>query len=334
MQNTAFKPKSHLIYLLLRWVYFSPIIKSIPPSGMKFFMTGLVVTCLLLVGRDHKYILDKITRCINIKEIIPKRKLGGVEIHSTINSDSVSYYIVMVLSLWHYSGYKIPIITHDDGTLSSDDIDLLVSKIPGIKIIRLHEADLRVFKKISRYPLVTACRLAPKYKHHLINLIDIFLFASTDKIIYVDSDILFYSYPTELIQWVQSKMSDTIVFLNDCDSVYTINEQMCKKYFHCGYIPKFNMGILGIYKKYFDLDKIENFLKIIKRIGSLQKLYRDQTYWMIFTNKYVERFIRLPASFNISLNPQITPKTICCHYVTPVRYKIYADAIRLLIQMS
>ncbi len=132
-----------------------------------------------------------------------------VEVHTLTSHYHVYMYIASLKSLlMHYS--DMAIIAHNgDDTLTAADKALLHAQIPGIKIIDKEEGEKEVFARLAPYKRSLA------YRKKIINSIELFdhnILTHCKKIIIMNSDILFFSRPTELIDWIQDT-ADQIVYV-------------------------------------------------------------------------------------------------------------------------
>ena len=80
-------------------------------------------------------------------------------------------------------------VLHEDGSCDSEILEVLSEMFSGLRIVRRSEADAVMEAKLAGHP---AC-LAYRRRHALaMKLFDVPAFASTPRVLLLDSDLLFY----------------------------------------------------------------------------------------------------------------------------------------------
>jgi len=148
---------------------------------------------------------------------------------------------------------------HEDGTLGNDEIDLLKHIFPGIIVFIKSEQTLKVKDHLSSKNLVNCAELRNHFVF-AIRLFDMVMEKRTPFLLQVDSDVLFFSRPDELLNILDQSVINGC-FNADKENVYTYSSDIIAKYINGPLINNFNAGL---FMHNFDedlFDFIEHVLK-------------------------------------------------------------------------
>jgi hypothetical protein len=176
------------------------------------------------------------------------------EIHTITGHYHLFMYIAALKSFLRFYD-DVAIVVHDaDGTLSGDDKNILQHHIRGVVIIDKKIADKQIKDILHYFP---KCR---KYRSRILNsleLLDNGLLADTEKIITMNSDVLFLKKPEELIQWIVDGNNE-IIFVHE-DTPCRQKEFL--KEIGCDFPPHVTLALICFYKEIINLPLIESILK-------------------------------------------------------------------------
>ncbi len=124
--------------------------------------------------------------------------------------------------------------------------------------------------------------------------------------------------------------------MQDIQNAYSIPlEELGKLYPTISFINHFNSGLRCFWRKSMNLKDMDNFIKYLEKCGANSKLWRDQTYAMVSASKNYKKAHKYSTKkYLLSLSPEILQSTICCHYISPIRYRLFSDAFLLLRNRS
>jgi hypothetical protein len=179
---------------------------------------------------------------------------AGTSIHTITGHYHLFMYMAAVKSLLRFYD-DMAVVAHDaDGTLSDEDKDTLRHHVEGITIIDKGTADKRMKDILRPFP---DCR---KYRSRILNsleLLDNGLLADTDKVITMNSDVLFLKKPEELIRWIVDG-KDEIVFVHEdapCAQKEFLDE------IGCDFPPHVTLALVCFHRGVINLPMIESILK-------------------------------------------------------------------------
>ena len=168
------------------------------------FMKFLARPAYMLGFRFLRYLSKPYNRVLQLI-LIPKTPAvscvlhGRPEIHSLVCHRHAYNYILAIKSFLRFYN-DVTVIVHDDGSLTKKDKDTIKKHIRNINIIDRGYADVKINKILDQYP---NCR---RYRDAFVNALQLFdymLLCESNKIVSLDSDILFFKKPDTLIDWLR-----------------------------------------------------------------------------------------------------------------------------------
>ncbi len=213
-----------------------------------------------------------------------------------------------VKSFLHHSGKAFSVVLHDDGSLTSKDIASLRRHLVGVNIIKKVTADNAIARMIYQYSYVHGYRYGTFVKSEVgrkisifaLKLIDFSLFSNAAKILVLDTDVLFFKRPDEIVQWIEATAN------KDC--LYSYEEYHLKKDSmgaldfqkkigpQCG----FNSGLICLDRSAFSLPILDDWLKINK-----ERIDKEYILEQLAYNHLVSQTGRqnpLPSSYSFNYN--------------------------------
>ena len=303
-------------------------------SPVSYIRLSLLV--LRAVKTQAKSCIERITEEVIKKDVfikISKTKPIKSNVKSEIEIVSVTshndfYMLVLGLkSLFFHSGYKFGVRVFDDGSLRLKDIDFLKSHIVGIKVVRKEEYD----ERLNKYSKAFFGNKEVKDNPAVIKKLGPILFSKKIKLLFLDSDVLFFANPTFLIDWIHGKKD--IIYLKDYQNAYSISNIESRKLFGVRLAPMANTGLVGIYKHDLILTDLHKIIEFYATDGRF-RLQHFQAYFAVLFSKLKSRrkIFVLPQSYLVG-NPNIPinySQHACIHFVGLVREKYY-DAARIVL---
>ena len=181
------------------------------------------------------------------------------EIH-VLTSEADWLNLVWALKSFYWtSGRRYGLCIHSDGTLSPTSRKCLVEHFPEARILNHLDSLKAVETDLKNYPKCLEFRrknhLAPKvfdFRHHL----------QSERMLLLDSDVLFFREPTELLRRIESNDYILNSVNGDVASAYTVSSELAEKEAGVNLLPRFNSGLGVIHRDSLNLDWIEEFLQI------------------------------------------------------------------------
>lgn len=238
--------------------------------------------------------------------------------HILVGQRDFSMLLWSLASLFHvWKDFSGALYIHDDGSLSNKSKKVLCRLFPGVIIVDSTE----VLSKLNPQFNISKWRANNKY-FLLKKLIDPYFISPSNKVLILDSDILYFQPPQEIISGLQSDCSDSLMMFNK-------NDEGCPVYFKSGdrldgNLSFFNSGIVLYKKDNFDLDLLNEYLEKIDSSDDRNIHFIEQAGYAYC----LKNLKALPAGYHIK--NRVTDKTIVKHYTSPRRVKFFLEGVELL----
>lgn len=167
-------------------------------------------------------------------------------------------------SLAHFAETPLQFVIHDDGTLQEFGRRQLQALFPGCNVISRDEADRKTLAHLQQRGLQRCLELRRQFIFAL-KLFDPILFARNEQFILLDSDVLFFSHPRELVNDVGSAaagaQSCRAVFSVDNGYRYPLSREDWQKVSGVPCNFNVNPGVLRVCRAMVDFERIETYLQ-------------------------------------------------------------------------
>lgn len=174
-------------------------------------------------------------------------------------------------SFLKYANISITPVIHSDGTLKKHHIDKIKSIFPQSRFVKKEEINEKIHRSLhpSKYPALAERR---QNLNLMRKIIDVHILGRGWKL-FLDSDMLFFNEPTQLIKWLKNPQSP--LCMNDVIRSYGYDIHSMKD-LAGGEIPdRINTGVFGFNSDFIDWDKLEFWCReLIDRYGT--HYYQEQ----------------------------------------------------------
>lgn len=227
------------------------------------------------------------------------------EVHVLVCKRDMNMCLVAVKSFLHFYD-KVKVVIHEDGSLSEADLSRIRDHLPGARLISRREADSALLTVLPE-------DIARARAEHvlLMKVIDFNYFSTANKIILLDSDIVFTGKPEEAVDWLENDLNQTFY-----------NSDPLKDTFRANKIPEgvilpdnFNSGFLG----YFGVIRLEN---IISAIRAIDYFLEDQTVYAFLLASSKTQALD-PERYFIFDGGNIPCNAKMVHFISPNRFTGY-----------
>jgi hypothetical protein len=230
----------------------------------------------------------------------------------------------MLASWFQFSEHAWPVVIHDDGTLPPEAVDTLCKLIATVRIITRAEADAALDKHLRAYPF---CQDYRRMHPLALKIFDIPFYTETERFLMLDSDVLFFKYPREIIEWATGD-TDDCWFNEDVQEGSLISAGEARTDLGVKIWPRVNSGIGLVYKPVLDLDFIDRVLAETSILrGHIWRV--EQTLYMLCAARHGKGGL-LPKSYEVSLGKNASEEAIARHYVGAVRDRFFGEGLKRL----
>ncbi len=255
---------------------------------------------------------------------IASTQASDCEIHVlTCEADWVNL-LWTLKSFYLVSERQYRLCIHEDGTLTEAAVLQLKQHFPKARLVRRAEADVRAEALKTEFPSAYAFR----NKHPLsLKLIDFSLFLECDRMLVLDSDVLFFEMPGELLSRIEDPEYKLNSFNEDVDTAYSLDRLELEGLLGFPLLERFNSGLGLVHKASVQMDVIESLLNLPNiQEGHFWRI--EQTLYAVASCRFGAEL--LPGGYQVTLTPgsQNRPAR---HYVGAVRHQFYGEGIRRLV---
>jgi len=228
-----------------------------------------------------------------------------------------------VQSFYHFAGVDWPLVFHDGGGLTPAVVAALRRVFPDARVIDAVTADRLVADRLGadRYPATLAARRNhPNFKQ----AIDYALLADSPRVLGMDSDVLFFEPPAELVRLART--TDRFVYLRDLEDSYSVASADAEEWFGCALSPRVNIGLGVIPTALFDPEFVDRLLASGKLMESRGE-FANQTVLALHAGR--SGLIHLPDDYAMATGPLPAGATwpIVRHYAGPTRQLFFDEGL-------
>ncbi len=224
-----------------------------------------------------------------------------------------------VKSFYLTSGCDFPLYIHDGGLVGTQ-AEKLLSHFPDAHFISKEVADRETTSQLSR----RGFHRSLEYRQKNIStrkLFDFYLLSQADRIISIDSDIVFFSNPVELSTSLGGQRCN--LYNQDCFEAYSISPKEIKEEFGIEVPPRVNSGLASIWKESIDFNAIERWLHFAPLFDN--EWVTEQTLHAMCSSVFGLKF--LPPTYIVSVEKGLPENAVCKHYPTAPRVWLYREGM-------
>lgn len=259
-------------------------------------------------------------------------------------------YILSIKSFFYFSKLKPQVFVVGDGSLTREDIALLKRHIRNITVLEGKRALKEILYKLRDYPYCYLYRSEtyPELWTHNRKLFDPIFLSGFKKFILLDSDVVFFNTPKEIVEWAKSKNKKTYYmsypksYIQNEDRWGFLTVKVLSKIWRSRIAPFFNSGIICSYKDQVSLPLIEKYVKKIY-LFSLERTWLSEQFTLSLQFSELERRGKrkivksLDSSKYLVLIDPSKRKPLwdknCIHYHSLFKDTyLYYDALKLLVE--
>ncbi len=222
-------------------------------------------------------------------------------------------------SFYHASGVEYPLVIHDGG-LAPGQADILLRHFPDATFVPSSEAEARIAREFTRRGLVK-CLEYRRLNPSTLKLFDFFAFSSAEHVLTIDSDIVFFRRPDELVDF--SPDTSPNLYNKDAIEAYTLTPDELEVAFGVRPPPRINSG-LGLARRVsIDFESIERWLHDPRLFEN--RWVTEQTLHAMCSARYGVAL--LPPTYRVSVEPGLDGDLVCKHYPGFFRPLLYSEGM-------
>ncbi len=244
--------------------------------------------------------------------------------HFTCCHQHVSLLFWALHSWYATTGQSPRIYVHDDGSLTGHDCRVLEQAFPRITVLRFHESTRK-----AEETWLPQLEVARSYRLHSglffpVKLLDPFFVSEADHVLILDTDILWFQRPEELLTHLQSYQAP-LFWAGPRPFPFRLRDGAS--------LPRpleyLNTGLVYYRKSELSLAVVEDFLRRVDPHSGYQPALDQPAYiWTLSQGREVQS---LPLDKYIIKGPA-RKNTIGKHYTGPRRERFWSEGVHRLLK--
>lgn len=247
------------------------------------------------------------------------------EIHVLTSQQDWLNLVWALKSFYWASRRRYALCIHDDGSLQSDAICELTRHFPDARLIRRDQADADVLPTLEPYP---RCKAFRETNHLSPKLFDFRHYLRGERMLLLDSDVLFFREPAELLRRIEDPGYVKNSVNEDDGTAYTVDPADVRERLGLDVPERFNSGLGLIHRASLRVDWLEEFLGLPGILGHFWRI--EQTLFALCSARHGVEL--LPGEYRVVLRPGLEGRP-AKHYVGVVRHLMYGEGMRRLARM-
>lgn len=248
-----------------------------------------------------------------------------VEVHLVCRQTDHLCALWALKSFYSTAGVRYPLVIHLNGTFTRTAVIRLHRHLPCARLVPGATADQEVARMLSGSGtrLLDARARSPFMR----KIVDVALMSKGKKVLLLDSDVLFFRCPTEVLDACERK-ADEWLFQRDVATTYNLSPKEALEDLGITLADQINTGIVVFPREQADLMRCEQYLahpKVSRATGWI-----EQTLYALLASEQ-RRVKYLPANYLVSLGRADLGGLIARHYAGPSRPLLTAEGIPFLL---
>jgi hypothetical protein len=210
--------------------------------------------------RDNRFYAEVFPLAIYDSRPIPCGDTRGYEVHILTCERDRTMAFWALKSFYYHLDERPPLVVHDDGSLTQESFRLFHDHFPGCTVVRADRAeeDSRLRESLKSLPLCELWRFRCDFQLAK-KLFDFPCFATEPFIVGIDSDILFFRKPLEVLECA----SASVPFMaSDYQEAYEFDAALLQRAGQdFALVPRLNTGLFGLRGEAFDFTLVETLLE-------------------------------------------------------------------------
>lgn len=246
----------------------------------------------------------------------PTHDIEDVSVHMLVSSRTWDAGLLAAVSLESSSGKSWQFFFHDDGTLDERMMERILGRFPDARVVRRGEADERARVFLAGHP---KC-LEHRGRHNLfLKFFDFAAWAPDERFIVLDSDVIFFRRPPEIMDWAESESQD-YRYNEDTKEKFCIPRDYIERGLGTAPWPRFNSGLVLVPKRAINLDLAETLLAKFEETAHHPQFFEQTLYGLM--GAAWGRGGALPPSYEINWGYFRRPGAVCRHYVGAFKHDL------------
>lgn len=243
---------------------------------------------------------------------------NGFPIYFLTGKNFLYQTLFCIKSLTSCSSTRFKFILIDDGTFDDDLIESTQNQISGVKIILKETIDQNLVLKLprSKFPYL---HLKREVYPHIKKLTDIHTIDEHPFKLVLDSDMLFWNEPTQMISWLTN--TEGSLHMVDCEESYGYDKSAMKSLCRHEIPELINVGAIGIESSTINWQEVETWSKTLENNYGKSYFLEQALSAMIIAGQ--KRTVLKKEEYKV--NPSTINDNSTLHHYVDLSKKIYFE---------
>ncbi|MET3610896.1 glycosyl transferase [Mucilaginibacter rubeus] len=186
---------------------------------------------------------------------------NGLPIYFLTGKNYLYQTLYCIQSLIKSTAAQFKFILVDDGSFNAALVERVAKQLPGTQVITVKQISENLQNTLPEtcYPYLHKKRAVYP---HIKKLTDVHTIPGDDWKLVLDSDMLFWHEPKEIITWLYAPQQP--LHMIDCTEAYGYSQQLMEQLTGAPVKPLLNVGAIGLKSEAIDWDKLENWVKTLE----------------------------------------------------------------------
>ena len=251
------------------------------------------------------------------KRVELEERTDGISVHLLVSAGTFQMGLLAIRSFQFFTGRHWQVFVHDDGSLTQRDQEEISQVLPKARFVGRAEADEKMAGVLTGFP---HCARLRSQHNWFLKIFDLVQFVPGSKFIVLDSDLLFFDLPPEILRWAAE--DETGCWFNrDGKEVYAYPRAVIEERWPHPLWNRVNSGLCLLQKSAIDLARCEDFLNRLE--GEHGKfMFLEQTLFAVNASAAGPGGM-LPPQYEISWGNFRKRDGICRHYVGVFKHDVF-----------
>ncbi len=227
-------------------------------------------------------------------------------------------------TFYSHSQQPFPLYLHDGGLFDSQ-VKALKRHFPNATFIskeyaEQHTVELMRSQGLTKSIAYRTTNVSTK------KLFDFYLLSKAERIISIDSDIVFFRHPVELTCPAMDVRKN--VYNRDCSDWYSISVEEIEHEFGLVVPPRVNSGLNSVWRESIRFDLVEEWLQYAPLFQN--RWVTEQTLHAMCSTVFGLSF--LPPTYMVGTSPGLVEGVVCKHYPSEPRIWYYREGMPLALR--
>ena len=256
------------------------------------------------------------------RSLPPAGSAEAMSVHVLTGQSQCVMTAWMLASWLHFTNKPWNVMIHDDGTLTELQKQALIKLYPGATLVTREQSDSEMSGILQNQPHCWQYR----NRHPLgLKAFDIPHMATGDRFLMIDSDVLFFRKPTEILKWVSDSNDSSCWFNRDPQEPAPISLEAAREELGIELWSQVNSGLCLLNRSIIRFPQFETWI-CHPAIVTGQAWRTEQTLLALAASQNGRGGL-LPEIYAVTLESKVAEGATARHYVGAVRNHFFDEGI-------